>query len=574
MPVHNADIAAVFTQIADLLEIEGSNPFRVRAYRNAARMIGELPRDIAATLQRGEELPKLPGIGPDLAGKLKEIATTGGCKVLDQLHRELPPAVAQMLELPGIGPKRVRALHDSLHVDTIEQLKTAARAGRIRDIPGFGEKTELHILEALDKNAGAPRRWKLATAAQYANALVARLKAVAGVRDAVVAGSYRRARETVGDLDVLVTAEPHSAVMDAFCAYDEVQAVASRGDTRCTVILKCGLQVDLRLVPPESYGAALHYFTGSKAHNISVRRMAKERGLKINEYGVFRGARRVAGATEGSVFESVGLPYIPPELREDRGEIEAAKAGRLPLLLERGQLCGDLHVHTNATDGRNTLHEMADAAQAAGLQYIAITDHTRRLAVARGLDPRRLERQCDEIERLNASLQGLVILKGVEVDILEDGTLDLPDGVLARLDLVVGALHSKLDLPRRRQTERILRAMDRPHFSILAHPGGRLLGEREASDIDMLAVMRAAKKRGCIIEVNAQPDRMDLQDVYCQMARDEGVMVSVDSDAHSVYEYAYLDYGVAQARRGWLSAADVLNARALPALRKLLIRTM
>ncbi|MGE5524078.1 MAG: helix-hairpin-helix domain-containing protein, partial [Rhodospirillaceae bacterium] len=346
MPVHNTDIAAVFTEIADLLEIEGGNPFRVRAYRNAARMVGELPSEVAAVLERGEELPKLPGIGADLADKVKEIATTGSCKLLQQLHRELPPAITRLLAIPGLGPKRVRALHDTLHVHTAEDLESAARAGRIRAIPGFGEKTELYILEALEKKSGVARRWKLATAAQYANPLVARLKAVKGVREAVAAGSYRRARDTVGDLDILVTADAHAGVMAAFCSYDEVHSVPARGETRCTVALKCGLQVDLRLVATECYGAALHYFTGSKPHNIAIRRMGQERGLKINEYGVFRGTRRIAGETEASVFEAVGLPYIPPELREDRGEIEAARTGRLPHLLERAQLKGDLHVHT------------------------------------------------------------------------------------------------------------------------------------------------------------------------------------------------------------------------------------
>lgn len=574
MPVHNADIAAAFNEIADLLEIEGGNPFRVRAYRNAARTIGELPRDVAAAIARGEALPKLPGIGPDLEAKMRELAATGSCKLLVQLHRELPSAVTAMLAIPGLGPKRVRALHESLHVDTLEALGQAARAGRVRGVPGFGAKTEQHILDALARQGGGPRRWKLATATQYADALLARLKSVDGVREAVVAGSYRRARDTVGDLDVLVTAAPGARVMDALCAYDEVETVVSRGDTRCTVVLACGLQVDLRLVPPESYGAALHYFTGSKAHNVAVRRIAQGRGLKINEYGVYRGSRRIAGETEASVFAAVGLPYIPPELREDSGEIEAARAGRLPALLERGQLRGDLHVHTRATDGRNTLPEMARAAQAAGLEYIAITDHSRRLAVARGLDPRRLERQMDEIDRLNAQSPGPVVLKGVEVDILEDGTLDLPDRVLARLDLVVGAVHSKLDLPRARQTERVLRALASPHFSVLAHPTGRLYGERGPCDIDLLAVMRAAKRRGCFIELNAQPDRLDLTDVHCRMARDEGVLVSIASDAHGVYEYACLEHGVSQARRGWLTAADVLNTRPLAALRRLLKRTM
>jgi DNA polymerase (family 10) len=339
-------------------------------------------------------------------------------------------------------------------------------------------------------------------------------------------------------------------------------------------VLKSGVQVDLRLVPPESYGAALHYFTGSKAHNIAVRRLGQAKGLKINEYGVFRGKSRVAGDTEASVFRAVGLPYIEPELREDRGEIEAARRGELPRLVTRADLKGDLHAHTKATDGHNTIREMADAAKAAGLTYIAITEHSRRLTVARGFNPERLLKQIDEIERLNGELSGITVLKGIEVDILEDGSLDLPDAVLSRLDLVVGAVHSAFDLPRRKQTARVLRALENRHFSILAHPAARLLGARPAIDVDMLAIVRAAKKRGCYLELNAQPDRLDLDDVQARMAREEGVLVALDTDAHSTFDFAHLKYGVGQARRAWLEAKDVLNTRSLKELRPLLARTM
>jgi len=395
-----------------------------------------------------------------------------------------------------------------------------------------------------------------------------------GVRKVTVAGSYRRMRETVGDLDILVAAAAGSPVMKRFVANDEVKSVLAQGATRSSVVLKSGLQVDLRLVPPESYGAALHYFTGSKAHNIAVRKLGQARGLKINEYGVFRGDARVAGETEESVFAAVDLPWIAPELREDRGEIEAARRGELPRLIELAQLKGDLHLHTKATDGHNTIREMALAAKAAGLSYIAVTEHSRRLTVARGLDPQRLLKQIDEIDRLNGELAGITVLKGIEVDILEDGSLDLPDTVLARLDLVVGAVHSAFDLPRRKQTARILRALDSRYFTILAHPGARLLGAREAIDVDMLAIVRAAKKRGRYLELNAQPDRLDLDDVQARMAREEGVLVAVDSDAHSTFDFAHLKYGIGQARRGWLEAKDVLNSRSLKELRPLLARTM
>jgi DNA polymerase (family 10) len=574
MPVHNADIGAIFEEIADLLEIRGENPFRVRAYRNAARSVGELGRDLATLLEEGQDLPKIPGIGADLAAKIREICKTGTCKLLEQLHREMPPAITELLKIPGLGPRRVKLLHDKLKIRAVEDLKRAARAGRIREIAGFGAKTEESILRALAERGEAPERCKLAVAAQYAAALEAYLGKVSGVQKVTVAGSFRRMRETVGDLDILVAARAGSPVMERFTHYDEVKNVLSHGDTRSSVTLKSGLQVDLRLVPPESYGAALHYFTGSKAHNIAVRKLGQARGLKINEYGVFRGERRIAGETEESVFGAVGLPWIPPELRENRGEIEAARAKRLPRLVELGDLKGDLHAHTKATDGHNTLGEMAAAAKAAGLTYLAITEHSRRLTVAHGLDPVRLSKQIDEIDCLNSELKGFTVLKGIEVDILEDGRLDLPDSVLSRLDLVMGAVHSAFDLPRRRQTERILRALDNRYFTLLSHPSTRLIGEREAIDIDMLRIVRAAKKRGCYLELDAQPDRLDLSDVHCQMARDEGVLVAVNSDAHSTFDFAHLRFGIGQARRGWLEAADVLNTRTLAKLKPLLNCTM
>jgi len=574
VPVHNADIAAVFEEIADLLEIRGDNPFRIRAYRNAARTVGELGQDLAALVARGRDLPKLPGIGADLAGKIAEIGRTGTCALLERLHRELPAAITELLRIPGLGPKRVKLLHDALKVDTVEALRRAAGAGRIRELPGFGEKTESRIREVLAARGAASQRLKLAVAAQYAAALETWLGRAPGARKVTVAGSCRRMRETVGDLDVLVAAAVGGPVTERLLAYDEVKSVLARGETRSSVTLKSGLQVDLRVVPPESYGAALHYFTGSKAHNIAIRRLGQARGLKINEYGVFRGTRRIAGDTEESVYRAVGLPYIEPELREDRGEIEAARRGELPRLLALADLQGDLHLHTRATDGHHSIREMVLAARAAGLSYIAVTEHSRRLTVARGLDPQRLLKQMDEIDRLNDTLSGVTVLKGIEVDVLEDGSLDLPDSVLKGLDLVVGAVHSAFTLPRRRQTERILRALDNRYFTLLAHPSGRLLGERDAMDADWLRIIRAARQRGCFLELNAQPDRLDLDDVHARMAREEGVLVAVNSDAHSTFDFAHLRYGVGQARRAWLEPKDVLNTRGLRDLRRLIAPTM
>ena len=574
MPVHNADIAARFEEIADRLEIQGANPFRIRAYRNAARTLGELPQEARALLEKGEDLTRLPGIGDDLAAKVREIVDTGRCSLLERLRKELPPAVTELLQIPGLGPKRVKALYHDLEVQTVEQLYRAARDGRIHALPGFGEKTELNILQAVEAHVSQARRFKLAVAAQYAESLTTFLQAVPGVDQVTVAGSFRRMRETVGDLDILVTAAADSPVMQHFTAYDEVAEVLSAGSTRASVVLKSGLQVDLRVVAKQAYGAALHYFTGSKAHNIAIRRIAQKLGLKVNEYGVFRGSERIAGDSEASVYKCVGLPYIPPELREDRGEIEAARDGRLPKLVELSDLRGDLHAHTKATDGHDSLREMALAAKAFGLDYLAITEHSRHLSVAHGLDPLRLARQCDEIDRLNAELDGITLLKGIEVDILEDGSLDLPDEVLGRLDLVVGAVHSQFHLSRAKQTERILRAMDHPHFTLLAHPSGRLIEQRDPYDVDMLRIIRHAKDRGCFLELNAHPDRLDLLDTHCLMAKEEGVRVSINSDAHSTFDFANLRYGVGQARRGWLEKDDVLNTRPLATLRRLLKRTM
>jgi DNA polymerase (family 10) len=574
MPIVNADVAAVFGQIADLLEVQGGNPFRIRAYRNASRTLAELGRSVKAMLERGEDLDALPGIGPDLAGKIAEVVATGTCAQLESLRKELPETITQLLTIRGLGPKRVRALNDELGIQTLEQLLGAAREGRIRTVRGFGPETERQILTAAAERLSRERRFQLAVATQVSDALLSELKAVPGVQQAVAAGSLRRMRDTVGDLDLLVTAQRGSPVIERFAAGADVQRVLAKGTTRASVVLRSGLQVDLRAVTQVSFGAAWMYFTGSKAHNIALRRMAQDAGLKLNEYGLFRGSKRVAGASEASVYRALGLPFIEPELREDRGEIEAARDNQLPHLVALVDLRGDLHSHTKESDGHASLEAMAEAARERGLQYLAVTEHSKRLALARGLDAGRLARQMVRIDELNARLEGIELLKGVEVDILEDGTLDLPDTVLKRLDLVVGAIHHRFDLPRDKQTDRLLRAMDHPHFSILAHPTGRLIDERAAYDIDLPRVIRKARERGCFLELNAHPARLDLNDVACRMARDEGVLVSINSDAHSTLEFDNLRLGIGQARRGWLEPADVLNTRRLEELRPLLAATM
>ncbi len=574
MPTHNEEIAHAFDEIADLLEIEEANPYRVRAYRNAARSLRGLGREVAELLADGEDLTLLPGIGKDLAAKIQEMLETGKVRALDELHKEVPMGVEALLQIPGLGPKRVKTLYHSLGINSVKQLEQAVRAGKVRSLPGFGAGIERNILAVIDANRGTEKRFLRATVIPYAEALVAYLKRTRGVKDVVMAGSYRRGRETVGDLDILVTTKEKTAVMERFVGYEEVDDVVSSGTTRATVILRNGLQVDLRVVAQQSYGAALYYFTGSKAHNIQVRRLGQQRGLKINEYGVYRGKQRIAGKTEASVFKSVGLPYIPPELREGRGEIEAAYEKRLPILVQRTDLQGDLHCHSTATDGHAGIREMALAAKQHDLKYLAITDHSQHLTIAHGLDHKRLLKQIEEIESLNDELRGIKLLKGIEVDILADGSLDLPDQVLSHLDLVIGAVHSQFHLSRDRQTERILRAMDRPYFTILAHPSGRLLQKREAYDVDMARIIKQAKARGCFLELNSQPQRLDLNENYCRMARDEGVLVSINSDAHAEQNFEFLQYGVDQARRGWLQKKDVLNTLPLRELRKLLQQTM
>ena len=573
MPVHNEDIAAVFDEIADLLEIEGDNPFRVRAYRNGARTLRGLGRDIRTLVERGEDITRLPGIGKNLATKIHEILETGRCRTLEKLRKQLPADLVDLLHLPGLGPKRVHALYHELDIHTLEQLLRAARDGLVRHLPGFGPKTEARILEAIQAHADTTKRFKLVVAAQYAEPLVEYLRSIDGVKQVELAGSYRRARETVGDLDILATARNGRRVIERFVAYDEVESVLSRGSTRATVILRSGLQVDLRVVPQKSYGAALYYFTGSRAHNIAVRRIAQKRGLKINEYGAFRGDQRIAGATEEEMFAAVGLPWIPPELRENRGEIEAARAGLLPKLVETGDLRGDLHAHTKASDGHESLRSMAKAARDRGLEYLAITDHSKRLTVAHGLDSKRLLAQLEAIDEFNEGDHGITLLKGIEVDILEDGSLDLPDRVLEKLDIVIGAVHSRFELSRAKQTRRILRAMDNPNFTLLAHPTGRLIDRRDPYDVDMTRIIRHARERHCYLELNAHPERLDLLDTHCQLAREEGVLVSINSDAHSISDFDNLRFGVGQARRGWLEKKDVLNTRKLPALRRLLAAT-
>jgi DNA polymerase (family 10) len=569
---HNTEIADALDQVADLLELEQANAFRIRAYRNAARVVRGLGSEVSTLVARGEDLAELPGIGRDLAGKIKELAATAHLPMLDELRRHLPAIALELLRLPGLGPRRVKTLCETLEIHSLEQLHRALLDGKVRELPGFGPALEKKLLQAIEDRAKGPARFKLAAVEGLAVPLIEYMKQAPGLEQVAVAGSYRRCQETVGDIDMVAAASKGPPIVEWLAKYPEIARVAAMGPTRATIVLRAGLQVDLRVVSASSYGAALHYFTGSKAHNIAIRRMGQERGLKINEYGVFRGRSRIAGQSEAEVYGAVGLPFIAPELRENRGEIEAAAAGKLPRLVELSEIRGDLHMHSTATDGQNSIAEMAEAARAEGLEYIAITEHSRRIAMAHGLDAAELRRQMTEIDRLNAGAPGITILKGIEVDILDDGKLDLPDSVLGELDVVVASVHSRFNLSRERQTERILRAMERPHFTILAHPTGRLIGERPPYDVDMVRLIAAARDRGCFLELNAHPDRLDLTEIHCRMAKEAGVLVSIATDAHRTAELSYLRFGVGQARRGWLGPENVLNTRSLQELRPLLRR--
>ena len=567
MPVHNADIAATFNEIANCLEIRGANPFRIRAYRKASRTVGSFEQEFKQLIEHGTPIPKLPGIGTDLSAKIREIVATGHCELLDSLRREVPPVMTELLAVSGLGPKRVQALYHELGIANLQQLKQAALAKQIRDVSGFGPKTEQRIIDALAAHPDPARRFLRSEARHYAEALTAYLKQEKGIKQLVIAGSYRRLQESIGDIDILVTTAADNRIMERFIEYDEITTVLAHGTTRSSVVLRNGLQIDLRLVKSDSYGSALHYFTGSKAHNIAIRRLARSRGLKVNEYGVFKGAERLGGETEDAIFSTLGLAFIPPELREDRGEIQAAHLGTLPHLIKREDIRGDLHLHTEVSDGKNSIKDMAIAARNLGWEYIAITDHSQHLKVAHGLSPQQLIGQMTDIDQLNRlnkhdpAMAGFTIFKGCEVDILEDGSLDLPDSVLQHLDIVIAAIHSKFDLSSERQTQRILRAMDNPYVNILAHPSSRLIGKRDPIAFDFPAVLNKAKTQKICLELNSQPERLDLNDIDCKMARDAKVMISINTDAHSVFELSFLQYGIDQARRGWLSANEVLNTQ-------------
>lgn len=572
MPIHNSDVAEIFDKVADLLEIEGENRFRVRAYRDAARTVSGHSRSVAEMVEESEDLTELPGIGKDLAGKIREVVETGTLKQAEELEKKTIPGLRELLGLPGLGRERVRELHEKLEIESLEELEEAARKGRISDLSGFGKKTEENILEAIEQGQGAGGRIRLAVAEPIARSLEGYLNGIEEVGEAVVAGSYRRRQETVGDLDIVAASKKGGEVIEKFVEYEDVERIVSKGKTRSSVALRSGLQADLRVVKKESFGAALLYFTGSQPHHVALRDMSLKKKLKISEYGVFKGEKRIAGKSEEEIYGQLNLPYIEPELREHRSEFEAAQADKLPNLITEGDIRGNLHTHTKASDGRHGLEEMALAAKDRGYDYLAITDHSKRLTVANGLDEKRLRKQMDKIDKLNDELKGITLLKGIEVDILEDGSLDLPDEVLEELDIVVCSVHHRFGLSEEKQTERILRALENLNVNVLAHPTGRMIGDRGPYDLDMERVMEAARENGCFLELNADPNRLDLSDVHCKAAREMGVKVVISTDAHSIDGLDNMRFGLGQARRGWLEKKDVINTRTPKQLKKLLKR--
>ncbi len=572
MPVHNSDVADKFNRVADLLDIKGENEYRIRAYRNAAQTISGLSRSVVESVEKGEDLSELSGIGKDLAGKIEEIVKTGELEQLRQLEREVPTGLRQLLSIEDLGPKRVKQLHEEIGIKSIEDLEKAAKAGKIQNMEGFGKKTTQKILEAIDraKKEGPKKRFRLNEAEERSLPLLDYLKKTEGVKKAEIAGSYRRRKETVGDVDILVTCKQGTNIMDRFVNYEDVQKVISKGDTRSSIMLRNNLQVDLRVVPEVSYGAAMLYFTGSKAHNVALRKKAVENDWKMNEYGLFKGKKRIGGKTEKELYEKFGLQYIEPELRENRGEFDAAANNELPDLVKLKDIRGDLQSHTKATDGKYSLEEMATAAKEKGYDYFAITDHSKRVTVANGMDEKRLLKQLEEIDRLNEKIKGFRVLKSVEVDILKDGTLDLADEVLEKLDIVICSIHYNFKLSRQAQTRRVLKAMEHPCFHILAHPTGRMLGKREPYEIDLEKVIDAAKENRCYLEINAQPDRLDLNDVYAGMAKEKGVKLAISTDAHTISDLDLMRFGVGQARRAWLQKEDILNTHSWEELKKML----
>jgi DNA polymerase (family 10) len=564
----NQEIADILVHISEILDIQGENPFKIRAYIKAAQTLEGLTYELSS-LDNKEEIKELPGIGEGIAKKIKELLETGKLKYYEDLKKSDYAPLIEFLRIPGMGPKHAKLVYDELGVKTVEGLKKAAEKGKLKELPGLGEKVEQNILQGIQQVQKYKERLPLAFIYPRAQDILNELKKVKEIKQMTLAGSLRRMRETIADADILVASNKPKPVMEAFVKLSQASKVVAKGSTKSSIVTKDGFQVDVRVVKPESFGAAQHYFTGSKAHNIRIRSLGVDKGLKVNEYGVFRGEKRIAGKTEETVFKAVGLPYIPPELREDQGEIEAGMEKKLPVLIELKHLKGDLHIHSDWTDGNNSIEEMAKAARKRGFQYIAICDHSPTIGITNGLTPDRLEKQIEEIDKLNRKLEGkkdsrsFRILKGIEVDIRSNGKLDLDDDLLKRLDIVVGAVHTKFGQSKEEMTKRIVKAIENPNVDIIAHPTGRLIGRREPYQVDMDKLMDACKAWGKALELNAYPERLDLSDLNCRKAKEKGVKIAISTDAHRDKHLDWISFGIATARRGWIEPGNVINTLSL-----------
>jgi len=566
----NEFIAVQFELLADLLEIQGANPFRIRAYRNAARTISSTSESLSDLVIEKQDLTQFAGIGKDLAKQIEEITTKGQHSALEELRKQIPGGVLDMLRIPGVGPKKVSVFFNELGLKSLEDLKAACEAGRLSKLKGFGKKTEESILANIAMATEHSQRASISDARAAAELIVEDLQKLKEIGQVAVAGSCRRRKETCGDLDILATCSDSGPPMDCLAAHPLVDSVLQRGETKQRVRLKTGMELDLRVVPEESFGAAMQYFTGSKEHNVVVRQRAKDLGLKLNEYGVFRDDVQVAGRTEEDVYAAIGLPWFPPELRENRREFEWADAGKLPELVTIADIKGDLHMHTTASDGAATIEQMAIAARDRGLKYIAITDHSKRVSMANGLDANRLRKHWEEIRRIRETISGIEILCGIECDILEDATMDLPDDVLAEADWVIAVLHYGLKQPGDQIMKRLMTAVTNPHVDIIGHCSGRMIGRREGADINFSELLKAAADNQVMMEINAHPSRLDLDDIHAAAAKDLGIPIVISTDSHSVNGFEVLEYGVDQARRAGLTKDDVANTRTLQEFRKLL----
>jgi DNA polymerase (family 10) len=564
----NPLVADIFNSIADILELKGENPFRVRAYKNAARTIEGLPKDVGE--MSGDEILKIKGIGSDLEGKIEEIVRTGRLEFLDELIKSIPKGLTELLSVPGLGPKTAKLFYDKFKISSVDELERLAKEHRLAGLPGIKEKTEENILRGIESFRRHSERQPLGLALPAAEGIINHLTKSAPVVEISLAGSIRRRKDTVKDIDILCTSRDPDKVMQVFTGLPFVSDLLAHGPTKSSVIIEDGIQVDLRVVDEESYGAALNYFTGSKAHNIRLREMALKLGLKVNEYGIFKGNKKIGGQKEKDLYDILELPFIPPELREDSGEVEAALSGDLPKVIELEDILGDLHVHTNRSDGKHTPEELVTAARDRGYKYIAVTDHSKGLGIAGGLKEDELMEQIGEIDAINKKLRGFKILKGIEVDIRSDLTLDFDDDILKRLDIVVASIHSGFRQSREKLTARIAAAMKNPHVHIIAHPTGRLIGERDAYDVDITEVLKIAKETGTALEINAYPMRLDLNDVHCRAAKEMSVPIVISTDTHIIYHFDYMSYGVSTARRGWLEKGDVLNTLDYKSLMKVL----